>query len=59
MKPSHFCTESIARRSQQTLEALKYVEKTADGSVNRRNLDKIAAQVCLFFYYFTICLLGT
>merc|ERR1712002_660869 len=52
VKPSHFCTGSgsIARRALQTLEALKYVEKSADGgrvltSIGQRNLDRIAAQI--------------
>merc|ERR1712098_888341 len=52
VKPSHFCrgSGSIARKSLQTLEALKFVEKSADGgriltSQGRRHLDRIAAQI--------------
>jgi len=52
VKPSHFCTGSgsVARRALQTLEALKFVEKSADGgriltSQGRRHLDRIAAQI--------------
>lgn len=51
-KPSHFCRSagSIARKSLQSLEALKLIEKNANGgrtltSQGRRDLDRIAAQV--------------
>lgn len=53
-KPSHFCRSagSIARKALQSLEALKLIEKTADGvggrkltQQGRRDLDRIAAQV--------------
>lgn len=51
-KPSHFCRSagSIARKSLQSLEGLKLIEKTPSGgraltSQGRRDLDRIAAQV--------------
>ncbi|KAA0201549.1 hypothetical protein HAZT_HAZT005444 [Hyalella azteca] len=51
-KPSHFCkgSGSVARKSLQTLETLKLVEKTANGgraltSQGQRDLDRIAAQI--------------
>ena len=50
--PSHWCagSGSIARKSLQTLEQLKIVEKDPNGgrrltSQGRRDLDRIAAQV--------------
>ena len=50
--PSHWCagSGSIARKSLQTLEQLKMVEKDPNGgrrltSQGRRDLDRIAAQV--------------
>ncbi|KOB65697.1 Ribosomal protein S19a, partial [Operophtera brumata] len=50
--PSHFCRSSgsIARKALQALEALKLVEKVADGgrvvtTQGTRDLDRIAAQV--------------
>nr|ACY71271.1 ribosomal protein S19 [Chrysomela tremula] len=51
-KPSHFCRSagSIGRKALQSLEALKLIEKSADGGrkmtqQGRRDLDRIAAQV--------------
>ncbi|CAG9856805.1 unnamed protein product [Phyllotreta striolata] len=51
-KPSHFCRSagSIARKALQSLEAVKLIEKSADGGrkltqQGRRDLDRIAAQV--------------
>ncbi|KAF2362603.1 Ribosomal protein S19e [Trinorchestia longiramus] len=51
-KPSHFCkgSGSVARKTLQTLETLKLVEKTASGgrsltSQGQRDLDRIAAQI--------------
>ncbi|XP_017783923.1 PREDICTED: 40S ribosomal protein S19-like [Nicrophorus vespilloides] len=50
--PSHFCRSAggVARKCLQSLEALKLIEKSADGgrkitSQGRRDLDRIAAQV--------------
>jgi len=52
VKPAHFCrgSSTIARRSLQSLEALKLVEKDTNGgrrltSQGRRDLDRIAAQI--------------
>merc|ERR1712002_314340 len=54
VKPSHFCraSGSICRRSLQTLESLKLVEKDNDGGrvltpQGQRDLDRIAAQIKL------------
>ncbi|XP_071548777.1 small ribosomal subunit protein eS19-like isoform X2 [Panulirus ornatus] len=51
-RPSHFCISSgsVARKSLQTLESLKLVEKVPSGgrrltSQGRRDLDRIAAQI--------------
>uniref|UniRef100_A0A6A7FNU8 40S ribosomal protein S19-like n=1 Tax=Hirondellea gigas TaxID=1518452 RepID=A0A6A7FNU8_9CRUS len=51
-KPSHFCRSSgsVARKTLQTLESLKLVEKTANGGrvltfQGQRDLDRIAAQI--------------
>ncbi|ENN71397.1 40S ribosomal protein S19 [Dendroctonus ponderosae] len=51
-KPSHFCRSagSIGRKSLQSLEALKLIEKSGDGGrkltqQGRRDVDRIAAQV--------------
>ncbi|KAL1505800.1 hypothetical protein ABEB36_005277 [Hypothenemus hampei] len=51
-KPSHFCRSagSIARKSLQSLEALKLIEKSPDGGrkltqQGRRDVDRIAAQI--------------
>ena len=50
--PAHFCRSagSLARKSLQSLEALKLIEKSPDGGrkltqQGRRDLDRIAAQV--------------
>jgi len=50
--PSHFCggSRSVARKALQTLEALKLVEKDANGGrrlsqQGQRDLDRIAAQI--------------
>ncbi|KAL1505801.1 hypothetical protein ABEB36_005278 [Hypothenemus hampei] len=51
-KPSHFCRSAgnIARKSLQSLEALKLIEKSPDGGRHltqqgRRDVDRIAAQI--------------
>lgn len=53
VRPSHFCrsSSSVARKTLQSLEALKWVEKDANSGGRRlttqgvRDLDRIAAQV--------------
>lgn len=52
VRPSHFCRAdgSVARKAVQALEAIKLIEKHADGgrkltSQGQRDLDRIAAQI--------------